>query len=55
MGNFKQKINSDPEFRKAFLNYTIPYLKQIPIEVDESAENMHMEDILNDSNLYTVS
>lgn len=55
MGNFKQKINTDPEFRKAFLNFTIPYLKQIPIEVDESAENMHMEDILNDSSLYIVS
>ena len=53
-GNFREQIYSDPEFRNAFIHYTLPILKKIPIEVDERAKDMHIDDILNNQELYSI-
>lgn len=44
---FKDKINSDPVFRKAFQDHMLPILRAIPMEIDRSeSANMHFGEIL---------
>lgn len=46
-GTFKDKINSDPVFRKAFQDHMLPVLRAIPMEIDRSeSANMHFGEIL---------
>lgn len=47
LATFKDKINNDPVFRKAFQEHMLPVLRKIPMEVDRSeSANMHFDDIL---------
>ena len=54
LGTFLDKFYSDEEFRRAFLINVIPYLKKIPIEVDERARDTRLEDFLDENLLYKV-
>ena len=48
LGGFKDKINMDPEFRKAFQQHMLPLLRAIPMEIDSSeSANMHFGEILD--------
>ena len=47
-GTFKDKINNDPEFRKAFQMHMLPILRAIPMEIDRSeSANMHFDEIID--------
>ena len=53
-GTFRDKIQNEPEFRKSFISNILPILKRIPIEVDESAKDMHIDELISNEDLYKV-
>ena len=53
-GTFRDKIQNDTEFRKSFIKNVLPILKKIPIEVDESAKDMHIDELISNEDLYKV-
>ena len=52
-GNFREKINENPEFRSAFVKAALGYLKKIPQRII-LAENLHTDDLLTSDSLYEV-
>ena len=53
-GTFREKINTDPEFRNFFKHTVLHYLKQIPTKRDIVASDTHVDTLLSDEDIYKV-
>lgn len=53
-GNFRGKINNDPEFRKFFMDTVLHYLKQIPTKRDVVAEDSDVDELLNNQDIFKL-
>ena len=53
-GNFREKINNDPEFRKFFMDTVLHYLKQIPTKRDVVAEDSDVDELLDNQDIFKV-
>jgi hypothetical protein len=47
-GTFRDKINNDLEFRRAFLSVVIPILKTMPVNASMAKQDMHFDELLSD-------
>ena len=53
-GNFREKINNDPEFRKFFMDTVLHYLKQIPTKRDVVAEDSDVDELLENQDIFKI-
>ena len=53
--NFREQIQTNPEFRKAFLQTILPYLKKIPAERDILADNDQVNELLSSPELFAMA
>ena len=54
LGNFREKIFTDENFRQYFLNAALPILKAIPAEKDVLAQDDHITDLLSAPNIFSI-
>ena len=54
LGNFKEKVIGDPEFRKYVLKHALDYLKAIPVPLDKKNSNDYFDELVS-SELFTVN
>ena len=54
LGNFKEKVINDPEFRKYVLKHSLEYLKSVPASLDKKNANDYFDELVSPE-LFTVN
>lgn len=53
-GNFREQILSNKEFRDAFINVVVSYLKQDVEQRDRTVDDLHLDDLMNSEAITSI-